>query len=160
MKWTLIPSKNVDFRTPLSVQEVFQRIQLRLTSADIGQTVPRFEGKITESDFELWEIVPPRSNSFLPHIKGTVMPDGEGALVRVVLRLNGCAFVFVLVWLYPFGLMLFMTTLGLFRGTLTIDWPSLAFILLMPTVMITITTLGFRRGVRSARAFLMETLGS
>jgi hypothetical protein len=160
MKWTWIPTKKIAFHIALPADEVRARIMASLDETAQKKAVHRFAGKIDEKSFEIWELVPPRSNSFTPVVKGTLTPDGTGTLIQTTMRMNGCAWIFVLVWCYPFALMLSLVLVNSFReGIHAFMDVSLLFILLFPAFMITITTLGFRSGVRAARALMVETFG-
>ena len=162
MKWTLIPTKRMTFRTPLSKREVLERIQAQLATADNQKSLHRFNGNISESGFEIWEMAG-RRNSFVPVIKAELEPAGTGTFIHIVMRMNGCAWAFVLVWCYPFALMLFMSLVGLIKngfGPITKEvFFSTLFMFGMPAAMATMTTLGLRAGIKSAREFIAGTLG-
>jgi hypothetical protein len=162
MKLTLIPTKKMTFRTSLPKAEVLERIKAQIATADNLKSLNRFNGTITESGFEMWEMAG-RRNSFIPVIKAELEPAETGTFIHIVMRMNGCAWAFVLVWCYPFALMLFMSLVGLIRdgfGPITKEvFFSTLFMFGMPAAMATISTLGLRSGVKAAREFIMGTLG-
>ena len=159
-EWTLIPTKKIIFRTQLSREEVLRRVKTLLETQD-ENALHRFEGEVGTSGFDIREIPRPRSNSFLPAVKGEVLSDEKGTYIEVVMRLNGCAFAFLLFWCYPFALILVLGIVSAIRngiGKIYMDAViSVVFLAAFPTVMITMTTLGFRQGVRSVREFLANT---
>ena len=163
MKWSLVPTKKITFRTQLPQQEVMRRIRAKLDAPENVNSLHRFGAEVGESSFKIWEMVRPRSNSFTPTVEGEVLEDETGTFIRIVMRMNGCVWIFVLVWCYPFALVLFLSVITSIReGLGPIDKDvilSIAFIIGMPAAMITMTALGFRSGIRTARAFLMETIG-
>ncbi len=161
MKWTLIPTKKIIFRTQLSREEALRRITTLLETQD-NNALHRFEGEVGPSGFDIREIPRPRSNSFLPAVKGEVLSDEAGTFIEVTMRLNGCAFAFVLFWCYPFAMILVLGIVNAIKdgiGKVDLDAiTSIAFLAFFPAFMITITTLGFRQGVRAVREFLAKTL--
>jgi|GEM_PF-2222938 len=162
MKLTLIPTRKMTFRTPLSKQEVMGRIKGQLATPENKKALHSFNGEVGESGFEIWEMAG-RRNSFIPVIKADVVPAETGTFIHIVMRMNGCAWTFVLVWCYPFALMLFMSLVGLIKngfGPITKEvFLSTLFMFGMPAAMAMITTFGLRAGIKSAREFIVETLG-
>ena len=160
MKWSLVPTKKITFRTQLPQREVMRRIRIKLDAPENVNALHRFGGEVGESSFKIWD-VRPRINSFTPMVEGEVLEDKTETLIRIVMRMGGCVWIFVLVWCYPFALLLFLSIMTFIReGMGPVDKDailSMAFIIGMPAFMITMTTLGFRSGIKTARAFLMET---
>ena len=164
MKWTLIPTKKMTFRTNLSPEEVMRRIRAQLDKPKNAGALHHFEGEVGDFSFKIRDTATPRKNSFTPIVEGEVLRDETGTLIRVVMRMGGCVWIFVLVWCYPFALLLFLSTMSAIRnGIGPIDKEtilSMAFMIGMPAAMVTMTTLGFRAGVRTARAFIAEIVSS
>lgn len=151
------------FHSNLPVQEVLERIKSKLESPENEAALYRFGGQVGTSTFEVWEDVRPGQNSFTPLLKGEVGADQTGTFIRVKMRMNGCAWAFVLIWCYPMVLALSLWMLSVIRGDagpFNLEAAgSILFLLLMIGFMATISTLGFRSGVQAARAFLQELLG-
>jgi hypothetical protein len=162
MKLTLIPTKKMTFRTPLSKQEVLERIKGQLATPENKKALHSFNGEMGESGFEIWEMAG-RRNSFIPVIKAEVVPAETGTFIHIVMRMNGCAWTFVLVWCYPFALMGLLGIVTLIReglGPVTREAViSILAIIAMPAIMITMSIMGLRDGIKSARAFILGTLG-
>ena len=158
MKWSLVPSKKMTFRSNLSKQEVLQRITAELASRATGSPVSRFVGEVQESSFRVWEVYRHRGNSFSPTVEGVIVSDETGTLIHIVMRMTGCVFIFVLLWCYVPVLLLFLSVLTYIReGTLnTVPLVALGAI----AFMVMMTILGFRAGIKTARAFLSEVLGT
>jgi hypothetical protein len=154
----LIPTKKIIFRTQLSQQEVMRRIRAQLDAPENDSLLHRFDGEVGDSTFIIRDMVAPRKNSFTPVVEGEVLRDETGTLIRVVMRMSGCVWTFVLVWCYPFALILLLSIMSAIRnGIGPIDKEaifSIAFVIGMPAAMVTMTILGFRAGIRTAQAFI------
>ncbi|MCA0237146.1 MAG: hypothetical protein LCH81_12245 [Bacteroidetes bacterium] len=159
MNWTLIPTTRLSFPTDLSKAEILRRVQEKLDSPENNTPRKEFDGVVEADGFEVWEVYRRSGgNSFSPMIKANIVETDMGNDIQIRLQMRGCVWAFLLVWCYPFALMLFMTLVLLFReGVGALDW-SILLIIFMPAFMITLAVTGFRAGNRAANAFVQDIL--
>ena len=159
MKWPFIPTTRLTFETTLSKAEILRRVQEKLDSLENNTPRKEFDGVVSAAGFEVWEVYRRQGgNSFSPMIKANMDETRMGSNIQVRLQMRGCVWAFLLVWCYPFALMLFLLLMTLIRGdSVPIDW-SLLLIIFMPAFMITLAVTGFRAGNRAANAFVRDIL--
>ncbi len=112
--------KLVDIDSPYSPEEVCRRLQAvvrpkprwfgRATSDEAGPE-PAFQGSIGDRVFKVTRIIHYR-NSFLPTIRGKVLPREAGARVHLLLTLHPAVAVFMALWLALFGYALILALLA------------------------------------------------
>ena len=100
--------------------------------------------------------MPPRANSFVPLLEGSVRQVAGQTLVTVNMKLAGCIIAFVVVWCYILCLMLFLNIRSWLGGgefSSTILFVCVGAMSVMWAMMYS----GFRDGETTAKAFLIKT---
>ena len=155
MEIYFFPTKSITITTRLSEAQAFERLEACINpSATMGLylTEDTFLGEIKPPNFIIHEKVPPRSNSFIPILKGNIR-QGEG---QIKMQLGGCIIAFAVVWCYVPCLLFSLnfrswldggefspTILFVCMGALGIMWGMMNY--------------GFRNGEIAAKAFLIKT---
>jgi hypothetical protein len=100
----LYPSTSLEFMSLMDKEEFIRAlkekvypIRLRWFSDEVG-----FEGNVLDRSFKITRITW-RRNSFLPVIKGKLLPDGNGFRVIVKMRMVYYVAAFMLLWLTLIG---------------------------------------------------------
>ena len=105
MTLTFFPRRTLVVRSVLSPDEVLRRLAERVEPKRLlrfGGDRP-YEGVVSPQGFEIRRIILYR-NSFLPHVHGSVRPDGPGSVVQAELALHPFTAVFMGIWLGLVGL--------------------------------------------------------
>lgn len=158
MKISFFPSRSITIKTPLSVAQAFERLEACINPSKKGLhiTEDTFRGEIKPPRFTIHEVVPPRTNSFLPVLKGIIRQEDGQTFVTVKMKLGGCIIAFAVVWCYTPFLMLFLNISSWLGGgefSPTIFFVSLGALSIMWAMM----NFGFRNGETAAKAFLIKT---
>lgn len=159
MKISFFPTRSITIKTPLSEAQAFERLEACINPSKtkgLHITEDTFLGKIKPPNFTLLENVPPKSNSFIPLLRGNIRQEEGQTLVTVKMKLGGCIIAFAVVWCYTPCLVLFLNvTSWLDGGEFS---PKLFFICLGALgVMWAMINYGFRDGEIAAKAFLIKT---
>lgn len=106
----LLPFENITYKTRLKEDEVIKRLEAIvdngprkivftgiLSAFNSPKSDYQYYGKTGERTFKLQRIITYR-NSFLPNIKGTIEDDFVGTTIKVKMRLNISAMVFMCIW--------------------------------------------------------------
>lgn len=104
----LFPYQQLVFESPLSQEEVIQRLTCEVAKLRSGwqwveKRTEKFEGTVSEEGFQISRIIRYR-NSFLPLIQGRFSPLGQGVRIEVTMKLHLIMVIFSLIWLSFFGL--------------------------------------------------------
>ena len=101
----LLPYKELELFSPFKSEEALEKlsseikpIEIRTGPVIFGTTDERFQGNVNGNHFEIRRDISYR-NSFLPFIRGTIMPAGKGSVVRVEMRMHPAARKFMRFWL-------------------------------------------------------------
>src|SRR5688572_9627354 len=102
-KMKYLPTENITYKTRLSVDAVFKRLEEQVAPAQSfgipGGTVSKnYEGEIRPPGFFIKRIIR-YQNSFLPRIKGTIEQDFGGTRIHVKMRLHPFVSIFMSIWL-------------------------------------------------------------
>ncbi|MEZ4775228.1 MAG: hypothetical protein R3D00_18735 [Bacteroidia bacterium] len=100
-----LPFENLTYKSPLSVDEVRQRLAeniepkkfFRMRGFLSSKDHQPYEGSIGENSFQINRIIHYR-NSFLPQITGEIRPSGSGAVIDVKMKLHVMVWVFIVIW--------------------------------------------------------------
>lgn len=116
-----------------------------------------YEGEIGEHSFEIIRIINYR-NSFLPVIKGRIIPEGLGSQIDIELSLHPVVLVFMLIWLGMVG------QIGILFLIATIAEGKLEPAGFVPVGMFIfgclLTVLGFKPEAERSKQFLQQLLES
>ncbi|MGB3078743.1 MAG: hypothetical protein WBB31_06670 [Saprospiraceae bacterium] len=110
----LLPIKNLSYRSGLKSNEIIERLTA-VTEAEKLIRIPLFndaetklyEGHITDQNFSIRRIIKYR-NSFLPRIKGEIIPESSGTRINIRLRLHIVIIIFVIFWCTMVGIACFV----------------------------------------------------
>jgi len=93
-----LPYRRVVIKSPLPPEDVAQALlnSMHRSSGD-GTTGGLFEGSVTHAEFRI-ERVTQRQNTFIPQIRGSVVPDGSGSWISVTLMLHPASIIFLAGW--------------------------------------------------------------
>ncbi|TMM57907.1 hypothetical protein FEE95_00290 [Maribacter algarum] len=101
----LIPSRKIELYTSLPIEEVEKIIVENVQEAkgmDFRLSKPKnqklFEGNYARNQFEIQRVINYR-NSFLPQIKGNILPATSGSKIIAELKMHDFVLVFMLIWL-------------------------------------------------------------
>jgi len=97
----LLPYRKIELYSPLPADAVVRRLRnavepkrwLRFGAGDCP-----FEGTVTQTTFNIQRIISYR-NSFLPQIRGTIIPEGNGSRISLTMQLHIAVAIFMTVWL-------------------------------------------------------------
>lgn len=109
-----MPLKIVNIDSPYPVEKVRERLRTIMRQEEgllSGSLYPNaegddsvaFQGILSGNHFKLRRIVKGR-NSFLPTVRGTILPTPSGAEIRLVMTLNPFVAVFMAFWFSAFVL--------------------------------------------------------
>ncbi len=159
MKISFFPSRSITIKTRLSEAQAFERLEACINPSKtkgLQITEDTFQGEIKPPTFTIHEIVPPRTNSFIPILKGNIRQEGGQTLITIKMQLGGCIIAFAVVWCYVPFLMLFLNVRSWLSGGEFS--PTILFVCLSALgVMWAMMTYGFKNGETSAKAFLIKT---
>ena len=159
MKISFFPSRSINIKTLLSVAQAFEHLEASMNPSktkELYMTEGTFMGEIKPPNFTLLENVPPKSNSFIPLLRGNIRQEAGQTLVTVKMELGGCILAFAAVWCYTPCWMLLLNIDSWLRGgefSPTIFFVSLGALSVMWAMM----NFGFRDGETAAKAFLIKT---
>lgn len=99
----LFPYKKLVFESPLSKEEVIQRLTSEVAQPRSGlrwleRRTENFQGKVSEEGFQIRRIIRSR-NSFLPIIYGRFSPSVPGVRIEVTMKVQTGVLVFSILWL-------------------------------------------------------------
>jgi len=106
----LLPYRRLELYSPMPAATVVQVLRDSVEPTRWfrrGPGIRPFEGIITPPRFEIRRTVSSR-NSFLPQIRGTITPDGNGTRISITMRLRLDVAIFMLVWLGGVSFTLFI----------------------------------------------------
>jgi len=96
-----LPTENLVYHTSLSPEEVVQRLSAHTKTRRQGPTVAstsdRYKGSVSINTFNISRIIHSR-NSFLPQIKGTIIPKAHTTEIQIRMRLAPEVIVFLAIW--------------------------------------------------------------
>ncbi len=161
MKIPFFPTRTITIKTPLSEAQAFKRLEAGINPSKINYlnlAEDTFRGEIKPPTFTIHEVVPPRTNSFIPVLKGIIRQEGGQTLVTVKMQLGGCIIAFAVAWCYVPCLMFFLNIKSWISGeafSLSIFLVAVGALSVMGLMM----NYGFRNGETAAKAFLLKTFG-
>jgi hypothetical protein len=99
----LLPYKQLVFESPLSQEEVIQRLTPEVAKPRSGLQwlkirTENFEGTVSEAGFQIRRIIRHR-NAFRPVIYGRFSPSAPGVRIEITMKLPIGVLLFSLVWL-------------------------------------------------------------
>ena len=120
----IIPSDKIEILTTLSNQEVRKILMENIRPKKMlkfgfnqSQEKELFEGNFKQDSFEIQRIITGR-NSFLPQIKGQILPNINGTKLVADLKVHSFVIVFMLFWLTFLGFAFIMGIIGVInQGT-------------------------------------------
>jgi hypothetical protein len=156
-----LPIENKTYFAPLTAAEVRERLAAAIEPKQMlrnpykrTNTKP-YEGHLNHNHFEINRIIRYR-NSFLPQIKGQILPGDNGTEVKVKMRLSVFVYIFLIIWCGSLGLFVIAFSLdsmmeGAFDPVIFIPLGMLLFAYVMVTV-------GFKYEAKKAKKDLANLL--
>ncbi|MEO0584261.1 MAG: hypothetical protein AAF135_18755 [Bacteroidota bacterium] len=96
-----LPTENLIYHTSLSPEEVVQRlgehVRMRRQGPSVASTSDTYKGSVSVNTFKISRIIHSR-NSFLPQIKGTIIPKTHKTEIQIAMRLAPEVIVFLAIW--------------------------------------------------------------
>jgi hypothetical protein len=96
----LLPYDKFSIETPLPLQDAAARLAAAVEPRKFwrfGAGKRAFEGEVNAPEFRIRRLISYR-NSFLPEIRGRIVPTKDGSRLDATLRLHGFVIAFLLVW--------------------------------------------------------------
>jgi len=120
----IIPSDKIEILTTLSNQEVRKILTENIRPKKVlkfgfnqAQERELFEGNFEQNSFEIQRVITGR-NSFLPQIKGQILPNINGTKLVADLKVHTLVIVFMVFWLTFVGITFIMGIIGVInQGT-------------------------------------------
>ena len=96
-----LPTENLIYHTSLSPEEVVQRlgehVRMRRQGPSVASTSDTYKGSVSVNTFKISRIIHSR-NSFLPQIKGTIIPKTHKTEIQIAMLLAPEVIVFLAIW--------------------------------------------------------------
>jgi len=102
---TLLPYEQLIYKSPLSAQELHQKLKEAVEVGPAGsklsvvkkKTDKPYRGEVSAIRFDIVRQINYR-NSFLPRITGQIHPQGSGCTIKVKMQLHPFVLIFMLFW--------------------------------------------------------------
>ena len=159
----LLPYREIALSSPLKPEEALGRLAAAIRPLKRGifrfrlATDGKFHGSVSGNHFEITRDIGYR-NGFLPFIRGTILPSGDGSLVNVQMEMHRAANCFMMFWLGCVASACIVFSLTLVEHSFQGDSKAELIPFVMLAFSFCMMTIGFYPETGIAKKFICDTL--